>query len=820
MLSTSVRFQTRPLLLSLILALYGVVSTIPAADIPPFVFTKHFDLGGSHYAYTEAVRNARSEYHFHGGSALCRWRPDGAKGVVDTLVTSPEGVIRDPDVSYDGERILFAWKKSSQGDDYHLYEMDRASGDIRQLTFGEDLADYEAAYLANGDIVFNSTRCVQRVDCFSTPVSNLFLCDKDGRYMRRIGYDQVHTNYPTVLDDGRVIYTRWDYNDRGQVYPQPLFVMNPDGTEQTEMYGNNSFFPTSILHARGISGTGKIVGILSGHHTMQQGKPAIINPRKAKNCPLNTPVVDCGIEYLVDVAPEYETAFRKDHLGQDGDVYQYPYPLSENEFIVGARLGTAEHFSLYYLKTDEKPRLLVSDPAISCNQPVPLTPRPRPPVIASRVDYTRKTGTFSMQDIYFGEAIKGIERGTIKKLRVIALEYRAETNDKMAGDGKYSANGITGPGGRGDVYMPVSLGLGSWDVKRVLGDATVYDDGSAYFEVPARTPVYFQALDEKGHAVQTMRSWSTLMPGEHFGCVGCHENKLETPPPMSGTSMAVANGVEKLEEFYGPPRGFSFPHEIQPILDKRCVSCHNASHAKLDLTDRMFNDHGRDWSVSYRNLTHRDSSYISIIGAQSIPEMLPPYFAGASQSMLVEHLETGHTQIPTSAGELVLSDEEMDKIACWIDLLAPFAGDYRENVIPELLERYNKGLAKREAWEQQEAENVAAYIEASGKGSVEQNSASLAASQPAVKSVRINGDGNLYIDFTGAPPAYRRISLFDMSGREVFTDVHAGTKGSHSCRFTAERTAQRARGIYILKVDGGNVTSNHIINTGHVSRRP
>ena len=204
----------------------------------------------------------------------------------------------------------------------------------------------------------------------------------------------------------------------------------------------------------------------------------------------------------------------------------------------------------------------------------------------------------------------------------------------------------------------------------------------------------------------------------------------------------------------------------------------------------------------------------------STPEMLPPYFAGAAKSMLVEHLETQHRQIPNAGNDVVLSTEEMDKIACWIDLLAPFAGDYREGMYPEMLERYNKGLAKREAWEQQEAENIAAYIEAMGTGSVEETSTRRSVRQPAVKSVRIDGDGNLYIDFTGAPPAYRRISLFDMSGREVFTGVHAGTKGSHSCRFTAERTAQRARGIYVLKIDGNNVTSNHIINTGHVSRRP
>jgi len=71
------------------------------------------------------------------------------------------------------------------------------------LTFGRGFADYEGAYLPNGDIIFNSTRCVQIVDCWWTEVSNLYTCDKDGRYLRRLSFDQVHTNYPTVLEDGR-----------------------------------------------------------------------------------------------------------------------------------------------------------------------------------------------------------------------------------------------------------------------------------------------------------------------------------------------------------------------------------------------------------------------------------------------------------------------------------------------------------------------------------------------------------------------------------------------------------------------------------------
>ncbi|MBN1855133.1 MAG: hypothetical protein JW829_20535, partial [Pirellulales bacterium] len=170
------------------------------------VFTKHDTLGGSHYAYTEALSDAQSERNFSPGSALCLLEMDGFYAKTITLIDDPAGVIRDPDVSWDGQRILFAWKQSDRLDDYHLYEMDIQARSVRQLTFGLGFADYEPAYLPNGDILFNSTRCVQTVDCWWTEVSNLYTCDKDGKYLRRLSHDQVHTNYPTVTSDGRDLH--------------------------------------------------------------------------------------------------------------------------------------------------------------------------------------------------------------------------------------------------------------------------------------------------------------------------------------------------------------------------------------------------------------------------------------------------------------------------------------------------------------------------------------------------------------------------------------------------------------------------------------
>ena len=533
------------------------------AAYPKIVFTKHYDIGGSHYAYTEGQSDAQAERHFRPGSALCLLElgADGA-ATVRTLIDDPKGVIRDPDVSYDGARILFAWKKSDRQDDYHLYEMDARTEAVRQLTFGLGFADYEGVYLPGGDILFNSTRCVQIVDCWWTEVSNLYACDPDGRYLRRLSFDQVHTNYPQVLDDGRVVYTRWDYNDRGQIYPQPLFQMNPDGTAQTEFYGNNSWFPTTIMHARGIPGTHKVIAVLSGHHSRQRGKLAIVDASRGQQ-------EATGVQLI---APVRETkAVHVDSYGQDGDQWQYPYALSETEFVVtyAPGDGKGKHkgpFGLYWMDIDGRRELLACDPKISCNQPVPLVPRAMPHLRPSVVDYRKNTGVYYVKDVYAGPGLAGLARGTVKRLRVVALDFRA------AGVG---ANGSGGPGGGALSSTPPSCRNGTWDVKKVLGSVPVHDDGSALFTVPARRPVYFQLLDARSHVVQSMRSWSTLQPGEVFSCVGCHESKGETSSTNGAMAAALREGPQDLEPFYGPTRGFSFPREVQPILDKHCVRCHN-----------------------------------------------------------------------------------------------------------------------------------------------------------------------------------------------------------------------------------------------------
>lgn len=669
---------------------------------PEIVFVKHYTLGGSHYAYTEGQSDAQAERHFKPKSALCLLRYKGTQIEIETLLDDPNGVIRDPDVSFDGQRILFSWKKSDRDDDYHLYEMDLASREIRQLTSGLGVADYEGAYLPCGDIIFNSSRCVQTVDCWWTEVSNLYRCAADGGSLRRLTFDQVHDNLPTVTDDNRILYTRWEYNDRGQIYPQPLMQMNPDGTNQSDFYGGNSWFPTTILHARGVPGTQKAVAVASGHHSRQTGKLILIDPAKGRQ-------ENEGVQLI---APVRETpAVKVDAYGQEGELFQYPYPLSETEFLVtyhpvgwGWREGLGPRTGIYFITLDGRRELLASDGELPCSQPIPLRRRQVTRARPSLVDYCKDSGTYYVQDVYIGPGLTGVPRGTIKTLRVVGLDFR------VAGIG---SNGNGGPGGRALVSTPVAIGNGTWDPKIIYGDATVYDDGSVFFTVPARTPVYFQLLDEQGQMVQTMRSWSTLQPGENASCVGCHEHKNSTPAADLPLTAAVEAGAEPLRPFYGGTRGFSFRNEIQPILDRKCVSCHSADGGDEPIltSDEVVDARAkRRWSKSYLILTgarpdndqgswrgNPEQPLVNWVSAQSAPPMLAPYSAGSASSKLIQLLKDGHEEVR-------LTKEEMDKLSAWIDLGVPFCGDYTEAHAwnADEIAKYDRYWAKRKQLEEQE----------------------------------------------------------------------------------------------------------------------
>ena len=658
-----------------------------------WVICRHHTMGGSHYAYTEAQSDALNEHFFpRGRSQLClvEARPDGLWQ--ETVLLDGEGVCyRDADVSFDGKRVVYAFKADDRQDDYHLYEMELETREVRQLTFGRGFADYEPCYLPNGQIIFNSTRCVQVVDCAFSDVSNLYRIEADGSGMTRIAYDQVHDNYPTIGWDARVLYTRWEYSDRSQIFTQPLFGMEWDGTGQRAVYADNSWFPTTTIHARQVPDSPLIYAISTGHHTYQPGELIRIDPREGRQ----------ENEGVWCIGPlRRAEAIRVDEAGQKKAISAYPYPFREDELLVAhmpegwpPRRSAPFHdfpeyhslvfepIGLYWMNVDgEREQLLPRFGAVNgCGRMVPVRPRPQPVLRTSSVDRTRRTGTVFIQDVYKGVAMNGVERGTVKALRVVGIDYRP------IGIGR---NGNHGRGGGAVVTTPVSLAQGAWDPKIPVGEVRVEEDGSCQFTAPAHLPFYFMLLDERGRTVQTMRSWTVLQPNETASCVGCHENRNEAVPVATGRSEASRKPPQELAPILDTVRGLSFRRDIQPILNARCVSCHAAGvRDKPDLSDTPVYDPvaQRIWNRAYLSLTHahtwleREGYYttdpldprMNWVPPASEPTPLPPYYSGSAKSKwFTERLDKGHCK--------ELTDGERRRLAMWVDLAVPYCGDYRE----------------------------------------------------------------------------------------------------------------------------------------------
>jgi hypothetical protein len=643
----------------------GVVATVRKHIYPSFIL------------YSEGLSDARAERYFSRGTRLVRIVP-AADGVrCATLVDDPWGMLRDPDVDGDGRRVLFAWKKSDRNDDYHLHELDLETRVIRQVTHGIGAADYEGAYLPDGGIVFSSSRAEHSVPCWMNEVSNLYRMDRDGARMRRLAIDQVHAVHPKPTEDGLILYTRWDYSDRGQNFTHGLFQMRPDGTGQAAVYGNNSWFPTSILHARQIPGTTRLIAIAAGHHTPQQGAMIELDPENGRD-------EGKGLRFLV---PRRDHPYeRKDVAMQDQDLFAYPYPLTGEEFLVSWRPPEVKRFALVWCTADGDLELLQQDPVLHVLQGVPLRPRPAAHVIPDQTRQEEDSGTIYIADASSGPGMAGVPKGAAKRLRVVEARYRAAT----VGFGFSS-----GPDGGSHGGTPIATANGSWDVKAIVGETPIHPDGSVRVQVPAMKSLYFQLLDGRGRVLQTMRSWDTVQRGEVKSCTGCHSYYDNVAPPNPGRiPLALRSPPARLEPFDATGwNGFSFPRHVQPILDTRCVSCHDGTDpARLDLRGIPEEDPRarRSWSRSYVQLTasvlgphggpinekttvqwtgNPKGPWVRWISKHSEPTPLAAQTSGSVASPLMTLLAQGHGG---------LTDAEFRTIAAWIDLLVPFAGDHHE----------------------------------------------------------------------------------------------------------------------------------------------
>ena len=564
-------------------------------------------------------------------------------GAVATLFAAGKRFVGDLCLAFDGQHVLFDMPAAEKADRYEIYELGADGQGLRMVTASadSDYDNYDACYLPSGQIMFTSSRCYQAVPCTGGDhVALMYLMNADGSGVRQLTFDQDHSWCPRVLNDGRVIYTRWEYNDLPHYFSRLLFSMNPDGTRQAAFYGSNSWFPNTMMYARPVPGSNsKIVCILSGHHgNPRMGEVALIDAGEGEQENAGVTRLLPGRHRRVEnpVVDQYATG--------EWPQFVQPYPLSDKYFLVSCKPSPEAPWGLYLLDVFDNLVPLRVEPGSSLFEPVPLRPTVAPPAIPSLVDLSRKDATVYLYDIYRGPGLAGVPRGTVKKLRLVEPVYR------------YWGNG-----------EPHSTAIdGGWDVKRIWGTVPVEPDGSAYFRVPANTPLLVQPLDARGQAQQQMRSWFTAMPGETLSCIGCHEQRRET----SSTGVrkrAVLSRPAEITPWYGPARGFSFEREVQPVLNRNCVACH--SGGPVDLRS-LPTANGR-FSVAYQTL----HPYVRRPGLESDIHLLPPREFIAASSQLVQMLKKGH-------GGVKLSGEDWDRLTTWIDLNVPFAGDWREAYPP------------------------------------------------------------------------------------------------------------------------------------------
>ncbi len=576
-------------------------------------------------------------------------------GALSTLYRPEKDVfVGDVDLHFDADRLLF----SMPGDNgrWQLHELRIADKSIRQLPLihEADVDNYDACYLPDENILFTSTAPFVGVPCVtgSSHVSNLYRYDTASGAIRRLTFEQDHDWCPTVLNNGRVLYLRWEYSDIPHFVSRILFHMNPDGTSQMEYYGSNSYWPNAMFYARPVpKHPTMFCAVVGGHHDVpRMGELVLFDPAAGRR------EADGVLQRIPGRGKKVEPVIRDGLVGASWPKFLHPFPLSEKYLIVSCKPRPESRWGLYLVDVFDNMTLLKEVEGCALLEPIPLRASAKPPVIPDKVDLNRDDATVYLSDIYAGPGLKGVPRGVVRQLRVFTYHFAYH-----GVGGQINRVGLDGP----------------WDIKRILGTVPVEPDGSAYFRVPANTPISVQPLDEQGQAMQLMRSWMTAMPGETLSCVGCHEQQNTSPPAQ--TALAARRAPSTIVPWHGPERGFSFRREVQPVLNRHCIGCHDGtSSGRPDFRDQP-DVHTTANDMPYNDGTHFPPSYLALRryvhgpSMESDMHLLTPLDFHASTMELVQRLRAGHHGVSLDA-------ESWDRIITWIDLNTPAHGTWHEIV--------------------------------------------------------------------------------------------------------------------------------------------
>ena len=573
----------------------------------------HYCETQSQYADRAVTKEGEMRYAFGDGGRLGRLNL--RTGKLTVLLDDPAGGVRDPNVHYDGGKILFSYRKGGTKT-YHLYEIDVDGANLRQLTDGPD-NDIEPIYAPDGNIVFCSSRCHRYVPCWRTQVATLYSCDSDGREIRMLSNNAEQENTPWMLPDGRILYMRWEYVDRNQMLYHHLWTINPDGSGVMVFFGNQHD-GLAMLDAKPIPGTDKVVASFSPAHGLPEhaGPVTIVDP---------------------SLGPDEISMARS--LGKRH--FRDPYPLSEDCFLVADNSGI--HLLSSEGKVETIYRPVESGARWQCHEPRPLRSRRRESILPSRVAVEEPTGRLVLSDIYEGRNVEGIRRGEVKKLLVL---------EQLPKPANFS-------GGQ----EPLTIG-GTFTLQRIIGTVPVEEDGSAYMELPAARSLFFVALDENDLSVKRMQSFVTVQPGETTACVGCHEQRTRAPHARpANTLLATRRPPSAPKPIRNVPDVLDFPRDVQPILDRHCVECHEPERREggVDLSG----DHTPLYSTAYWTMF----SHGLVVDGRNKQGNRPPRTIGTSASRLMKLMDGSHY-------DAAPSEQEQTVVRLWIESGAVYPGTY------------------------------------------------------------------------------------------------------------------------------------------------
>lgn len=608
----------------------------------------------------------------------------------------PDGNFLRPDISYDGRKVLFAYcryyphvagmekvdkEKLPEDAFYHVFEMNLDGSGVRQLTRGR-YDDFDARYLPDGDVVFLSTRKGQFVQCGKANTScteaatlpdsyvrcggdnkrpcavfTLHAMDCDGGNLRPLSAFENFEWTPSVADDGRILYARWDYIDRFNGHFMSLWSTNQDGTNPQLVYGNFTAAPQCIFEARSIPDSDKLIFTASSHHSITGGSLAILDRTRGTEGP--EPVTRLTPEVCF---PEIE--------GSPETYYANPYPLSQDHYLVawsdrrlpphhGSTPVTDQRnpvnaLGLYLADAFGNLELIYRDPEISSMYPIPVRARKKPFAQSCRTEWDGlQEGRFLVQDVYRG--LKGIKRGTVRSLRIVGVPPKTQPH-------------MNSP----------NLGVSREDPgKFVLGTVPVEEDGSAYFCAPSGVPVFFQALDDKGLALQTMRTLTYVQAGQTLSCIGCHESR-ELAPGVARPPLATSREVSKITPGPAGSWPLRFDTLVQPVLDELCVSCHRPGSgderaASFDLTA----------GSSHQNLLGFAEKDLEKLAFERDRSEVGQSVAANSKLLALLTQADGHQGVR-------LHDDSFERLVTWIDVYAQRLGSFSERQEQELRELRQK----------------------------------------------------------------------------------------------------------------------------------